>query len=1535
MATVPHTVTWDNYSVMVDGQRVFLWSGEFHAYRLPSPDLWRDILQKMKSNGYNAVSFYFDWAYSSPKSGVYDFSGVRDVDELMNIAAEVGIYVIARPGPYINAEVDSGGFPGWLQETSGTARTSNATYMSYTDQWQTAIDAILARHQLTTGTGTMIMYQIENEYASNVNSSTGKDYMAHLYAKARADGITVPIMHNDKGRNGYWVPGSFTTPPSEVPPNYLYGFDSYPGGTCSTSGNPGTPGAPPDYGYFGSGGSGGGASASRTTPGLIPEFGGGWFDPWGDLLFGGAGYQCLRTRENAAYERQYYLTNVANGITTQNIYMSYGGTSWGWLPAPVVYTSYDYGAAIDEGRQLTSKVPAMKEMGYFLQSVTDIDALGTQLAAASVAGATNIKVNSTTGLVAGQPITVDVAGKQTVTIASVGTAGAAGTGITFTPALTAAHALGAEVTGPKSSNTPISGVTEYHDVNPETGAGFYFLRSDSTSANASFTLPIITPDGSYTIPQSGTIQMQGVDMKALVTNYNMDSQHLVYSTSQIMTHAANLNGQDLALLYTWDAQSGETVFRYPASVAGPTVTTLSGPAPTVTWNGATKDLRLNYSGSSASVVQISGDGVTTPLELILAPESVAQTFWRLDTASGPVILRGPELLRTANVNGSEVDLTGDTTTAAVPLEVWAPAGVTSVTWNGNPITTTATGYGSLLASSTIPAAPAITLPAITGWTRAAEAPEAQPNFDDSSWQVVDKTTTNSHTPIVSGQMDMWADDYGFHYGDVWYRGTYTNSASATALSVNYQTGTVGMIEVWLDGTYLGVNQIATPTSGQSTTATWSPSNVSFAIPPAMQDSGTHKIAILYTIMSHEEDGGANNSFKNGRGVSKVTLTGSTTIPTWKIQGVQNGEDIVDTTRGAMNTGGLYGERAGWYLPGYPDGNWTPVTLPYLDTTAGVAWYRTTFDLAIPSGVDQSIGLNITDINNTKQYRAEIFVNGWMMGLYINNVGPQHTFVIPNGILRTNGTNTLAIAVVTNQDNGTATTGGGLGNVTLVNLGTAASSLTVADVNSPAYVAPTVTGVDSSATVLTSFTGTVATVSAAPDSLGTVFTATIDWGDGTTSPGTLTGSAGSYTVSGTHTFTTGGSHTVTTTLTDSVDSSTLATGTSTHFSTQPPVVTNDAPAGGATVQYSDALSPTVTISATDPDSNGSVLTAAASGLPAGMSLASGSTSADGDLPGTHTWTVTGATTAAPGLYPVTVTVTDELGQHASTSFKINVGQENADATYTGDELVFTAPGGNSASVLLRTTVRDSSLYDPGDTAPGDIRNANVTFKEGSTVLCGPSAVQLLGTDTTLGTFSCTTSLGVGAHTISIYVGNYYVGTAGTLVEVATPDGSFITGGGFQTASSSAGTYAAPPGSQEQVAFNVKYLKNNKNLQGHVSVIIVSGGRTYEISSNAIDSMGTALQTAGGLPCSGPPSSTCFGLANFRSKANLIDITDPLNPVVIAGNLSLQVTMTDRGEPGSNDTIGITLYKGNTLLFSSEWNGAKTVEATLTGGNLVVH
>src|SRR5437588_5313107 len=205
-----HTIGFDKYSLMIDGQRKFIWSGEFHPFRLPSPSLWRDVLEKMKAEGYDAVSIYFDWGYHSPKSGVYDFHGVRDMDKVLDIAQQVGLYVIARPGPYINGELDAGGFPGWLLTQAGRARTNAPDYLAAVDQWLTQIDAVIARHQMTNGTGPVILYQIENELGSAGSAQVA--YMQHLAAKVRADGVTVPIFHNDKGRNGLWVPASSSVP---------------------------------------------------------------------------------------------------------------------------------------------------------------------------------------------------------------------------------------------------------------------------------------------------------------------------------------------------------------------------------------------------------------------------------------------------------------------------------------------------------------------------------------------------------------------------------------------------------------------------------------------------------------------------------------------------------------------------------------------------------------------------------------------------------------------------------------------------------------------------------------------------------------------------------------------------------------------------------------------------------------------------------------------------------------------------------------------------------------------------------------------------------------------------------------------------------------------------------------------------------------------------------------------------------------------------------------------------------------------------
>lgn len=42
-------VQWDHYSMIVDGERLFFWSGEFHYWRIPVPELWHDILEKIKA----------------------------------------------------------------------------------------------------------------------------------------------------------------------------------------------------------------------------------------------------------------------------------------------------------------------------------------------------------------------------------------------------------------------------------------------------------------------------------------------------------------------------------------------------------------------------------------------------------------------------------------------------------------------------------------------------------------------------------------------------------------------------------------------------------------------------------------------------------------------------------------------------------------------------------------------------------------------------------------------------------------------------------------------------------------------------------------------------------------------------------------------------------------------------------------------------------------------------------------------------------------------------------------------------------------------------------------------------------------------------------------------------------------------------------------------------------------------------------------------------------------------------------------------
>jgi hypothetical protein len=314
--------------------------------------------------------------------------------------------------------------------------------------------------------------------------------------------------------------------------------------------------------------------------------------------------------------------------------------------------------------------------------------------------------------------------------------------------------------------------------------------------------------------------------------------------------------------------------------------------------------------------------------------------------------------------------------------------------------------------------------------------------------------------------------------------------------------------------------------------------------------------------------------------------------------------------------------------------------------------------------------------------------------------------------------------------------------------------------------------------------------------------------------------------------------------------------------------------------------------------------------------------------------------------VTVKVKDKDGGEGTATFTITVTKEDARVTYTGVTFVSTASVNTpSATVQLAATIQDITAvlgdlaYDP---YAGNITNASVQFVDrdhSNAVLCTATVVLINPADSKTGTASCSftgtvDNSGSTQYTIGIVVGNYYIRNSSeddSVVTVSLPGSGFITGGGYLVESASAGQYAATSGTKLNFGFNVKYNKSLTNLQGHVNIIVRRNGRVYQIKSTALNSLTVQLG-----PSQKPPSK-----AQFVAKANIQDITDPLNPISVAGNANLQMSLTDNGEPGSTgltpDTIAITVTDGKSgaLLFSSNWTGTKTIEQAITGGNLVVH
>lgn len=261
------------------------------------------------------------------------------------------------------------------------------------------------------------------------------------------------------------------------------------------------------------------------------------------------------------------------------------------------------------------------------------------------------------------------------------------------------------------------------------------------------------------------------------------------------------------------------------------------------------------------------------------------------------------------------------------------------------------------------------------------------------------------------------DEYDIHVGNVIYRATFPSS-SQTGVYLNITGGTAFGYSVWLNSDFIG-SYLGSSSSGTG--------NISFSFANAtLAASGSDNVlAVMMDNSGHDETTGATNA----RGIFNATLLGPDggagySFSEWQIAGTAGGESNIDPVRGPYNEGGLYAERVGAHLPGYPDSDWAAVAsnaTTLAVSGAGIRVFRTVVPLSVPSGLDVSVSFQFSAPGNgstsstfvseyTNQVRVLLFVNGYQYGRFNPYIGNQINFPVPTGILDYNGNNTIAVTV---------------------------------------------------------------------------------------------------------------------------------------------------------------------------------------------------------------------------------------------------------------------------------------------------------------------------------------------------------------------------------------------------------------------------------------------------------------------------------------------------------------------------------------------
>ncbi len=711
----------------------------------------------------------------------------------------------------------------------------------------------------------------------------------------------------------------------------------------------------------------------------------------------------------------------------------------------------------------------------------------------------------------------------------------------------------------------------------------------------------------------------------------------------------------------------------------------------------------------------------------------------------------------------------------------------------------------------------------------------------------------SYTPTVTIN-----DDGGSTATD---SGTTTVAdAALTAGAATVSGGVEGVTAATLSATFTDANTGA-PASDFSGTIDWGDGTAaqSFTSSAVSGGGGSYTVGGSHT---YAEDGSYTPTVTiNDDGGSTATDSGTTTVA-----------DAALTAGAATVSGGVEGVTAATLSATFTDAN---TGAPASDFSGTIDWGDGTAAQSFTSSAVSGSGGSYT-------------------------VGGSHTYA-------EDGSYTPTVTI--NDDGGSTATDGG--------------TTTVADAALTAGAATVSGGVEGVTAATLSATFTDANTGAPASD----FSGTIDWGDGTAAQSftssAVSGSGGSYTVGGSHTYAEDGSYTPTVTINDDGGSTATDGGTTT-------VADAALTAGAATVSGGVEGVTAATLSATFTDANTGAPASDFSGTidwgdgTAAQSFTSSAVSGSGGsytVGGSHTY-------AEDGSYTPTVTINDDGGSTATDSGTTTV----ADAALTAGAATVSGGVEGVTAATLSATFTDANTGAPASDFSGTIDWGDGT----ATQSFASSAVSGGGGSYTVGGSHTYAEDGSYTPTVTINDDGGSTATDGGTTTVAdaalTATGKNVSateGSSTGTVTVATFTDANPNAPTTDFTATINWGDGGATSTGTVTessgVFSVSGSHTY--AAQGTDTISVSISDDGGSMAS--PSSTAT-VAEVLDASNTVpgaqSATEGVNKAITG------ISISDLDATG-NVTTTLSVLHGTLTVLTNVTNGLTAGEVTNNGTGTV--